>query len=60
MDKCLKDLPSSIYHRDEWKEGKEDPFTRTVDANKTMSPYDFDAVQNPEILTKTNIYKPLK
>lgn len=49
-----------MFHNDEWREEPADPFTRKVDPNKIVSQYDFDAVQNPEFLTSTHVYKPLK
>ncbi|KAL4490305.1 hypothetical protein ABPG72_004344 [Tetrahymena utriculariae] len=59
MDRQLKDIPSSIFHHENFKE-QVDPFARKVHPEICMSPFDFDAYQNPEIITKTFIYKPLK
>ncbi|EGR26983.1 hypothetical protein IMG5_203820 [Ichthyophthirius multifiliis] len=59
LEKQIKDIPSSVFHQEPYQ-NPVDLFQRKIAPEKAVSPYDFDLYQNPEILTKTCIYKPLK
>lgn len=60
MDRELKDNPCSIYISEKWPDKKVDPFARSNSPQNAMSQYNFDACQNPEIITKSSVYKPLR
>lgn len=59
LKKRVENPPSSIFHNEEFKVAV-DPFTRKMDPKKVGSELMFDNYQEPEILTKTFVHKPLR